>query len=326
MTRNRVVPVPTLRCIVRAATQAPSVHNTQPWRWRASSSSLELLADRSRLLSMTDPDGRNLTISCGAALHHAQTAATALGWAVSVTRLPDPAAPDLLAHLDLSPATAAAHGRELLDAVEQRCTDRRRFTSWPVPDERLAHLAGLASAWGTTARALTDATERFHAERLMVQAAAQQARDRAAVVERDQWVDRGAVDGIPRAALTGSGVVAGAFAHRFETDPVRGLEGQDVQQGDGLVLLVGGHDDPASWLVAGEGLSAMWLAATVEGLSIVPLSQVIEVEQTREALRRDVLRDLGHPLLLVRVGWQAIGRSELTRTPRRPLDDVLEEA
>jgi hypothetical protein len=55
----------------------------------------------------------------------------------------------------------------------------------------------------------------------------------------------------------------------------------------------------------------------------VPLSQVVEVAETREDLQHRVLGDLAVPLLLVRVGWQPIGRSQLEPTPRRRLDDVL---
>jgi hypothetical protein len=53
------------------------------------------------------------------------------------------------------------------------------------------------------------------------------------------------------------------------------------------------------------------------------LTQVVEVPETRAALRHEVFGGLAEPLLLVRVGWQAIGRSQLQPTPRRSLDDVL---
>lgn len=324
MSRTRVVPLPVLRRIVEGATRAPSVHNTQPWRWRGTSEALELLADPGRRLAATDPEGRNMVISCGAALHHAQVVATALGWTPVVRRHPDPAQVDLLARVDLSPGTPAPGGSDLLDTVEQRCTDRRRFTSWPVPDERLAALAAVASEWGTRATALTDTSQRFRAERLVLRAADLQARHPDAVEERDGWLERGHDDGVPLATLTGSGVRAGAHRTRFEDVPDTDLEGQDLQLSDGLVLLSDSTDDPTSWLRAGEGLSAMWLAATVAGLSLVPLSQVVEEPDTREAFRTEVLGGLGHPLLLTRVGWQAIGRSELVRTPRRPVSDVLE--
>ena len=323
MTTSRVVPVPALRLIVAGATRAPSVHNTQPWRWRATSRTLELYADRGRGLPATDPEGRNLVISCGAALHHAQVVAGALGWATLVDRHPDPGRPDLLARLELSPAPPPRNGADVLAAVETRCTDRRRFTSWPVPDERLDHLATIANQWGTRATALSDVTERFLAERLVLRAGEIQRGNRAAMAEQDAWLGRSAADGIPVAALGDSGVRSGAPPHRFEAAPPDGLDAADVQGSDGLVVLFAARDDEASWLRAGEGLSALWLTAAQGGLSVVPLSQVIEVERTRAAFRAEVLGGLAEPLVLARIGWQAMNRTPLPRTPRRPLDEVL---
>ena len=69
MTDTLAVPTAAVRRIVEGATRAPSVHNTQPWLWRAHAHTLDLYADRSRRLGATDPEGRNLVISCGAALH-----------------------------------------------------------------------------------------------------------------------------------------------------------------------------------------------------------------------------------------------------------------
>ncbi len=54
--------------VVAMAGRAPSVHNTQPWRFAIHDSAIDLLADTSRLLPSIDPDGRELMISCGAAL------------------------------------------------------------------------------------------------------------------------------------------------------------------------------------------------------------------------------------------------------------------
>ncbi len=97
---HQEVPAWVMERIVEVASKAPSVHNTQPWRWRGGGHTLELYADRTRQLARTDPLGRNLTISCGAALHHAQVAAGALGWGPAVIRHPDPDRPDLLARMD----------------------------------------------------------------------------------------------------------------------------------------------------------------------------------------------------------------------------------
>lgn len=98
-----------------------------------------------------------------------------------------------------------------------------------------------------------------------------------------------------------------------------------LKPSDGLLAICTAHDDVASWLAAGVALSAMWLQATREGLSVVPLSQVVEMPSTRRALEDS----LGMPGLrvqmLVRLGWQQIGSDGTGRTPRRSLDDVLQD-
>jgi nitroreductase family protein len=320
------VPQETLRRIVELATRAPSVHNTQPWRWRATPHSLELYADRSRQLSVGDPAGRNLVISCGVALHHARIAADALGFSATITRFPDPERPDLLARLDLAPATSSRHAAELLDAIDKRYTDRRRFTSWPVPDDRLTHLAARATAEGARALPLTDVSERFHAELLINRAIDLQHADALVMLEQQSWIDHSPGDGVPSQVLPLPGDLRTRRPSRFATGLIDDMGGGEVEGPDGLIVFCAPNDDPGAWLTAGEGLSSTWLTATMEGLSVVPISQVIEVEETRAGLQLEVLGGLARPLVVIRVGWQAISRSQLARTPRRPVAEVLELA
>lgn len=318
------VPPRVVKSLVEVASRAPSVHNTQPWRWRSDGHVLELYADPTRQLLETDPLGRNLMISCGAALHHAQVAAGALGWGTEVLRHPDPDQPDLVARLTLAPAPPPPGAAEALAALEGRCTDRRRFTSWPVPEERLAHLARIANEWGARAVPLIDETERHIAERLILRGAARQRANGAAMDEQQAWQDRSEEDGVPTKVLPGPAGRRGAHAHRFADAAPGDGPAPEVESSDGLVVFFDSRDDSRAWLRAGEGLSAMWLAATAGGLSVVPLTQVIEVDETRRALQTEVLGGLAHPLILARVGWQAIGQDALVRTPRRAVSDILE--
>src|SRR2546423_1059434 len=50
-------------------------------------------------------------------------------------------------------------------------------------------------------------------------------------------------------------------------------------------LLFGEADEPVNWLRTGEALSAAWLTATTLGVSVVPLSDVVEVVHTGQTLR-----------------------------------------
>jgi nitroreductase len=315
-----------MRRIVELAQRAPSVHNTQPWTWRRSGRSLELYADRSRQLPGADPDGRNLVISCGTVLHHAQVVAEALGLTSTVTRLPEPGQPELLARVVLITGEPSPRAMDLLEAVTRRYTDRRRFTSWPVPDERLTHLAAQATAWSSRALPLTDVSERFRAELLVNRALDLQAADDSLQREQATWVNHGTGDGVPSAVIPGPAELLARRPSRFRSGLLDDVAAREVEGSDGLIVLCAPADEPSAWLRAGEALSAMWLEATHEGLSLVPLSQVVEVPETREAFRLEVLGGLAHPLILVRVGWQAISRSQLPPTPRRPVDEVLDPA
>ena len=187
-----------LRQVLTLACRAPSVHNSQPWLWRIlDDSTVELYADRDRQLPVADPEGRNLAISCGAALHHAQEAAKALGLSTTVDLPADPTRHELLARIHVTAGHAPTDAAERLHALEQRCTDRRRFTSWPVPDTTLTKLAEAASGWGAYAIPITDVTARFRAELLMERAMTVQASDRRYADEQASWIEHGPLDGVP---------------------------------------------------------------------------------------------------------------------------------
>ena len=87
---------------VELACRAPSLHNSQPWRWVASSTSVDLFVDPHRTVTSTDPSGREAIISCGAALHHFEVAMAAVGWAPNVERFPNPNNLDHLASVDFA--------------------------------------------------------------------------------------------------------------------------------------------------------------------------------------------------------------------------------
>ena len=317
--------------VIELACRAPSVHNSQPWRWRVvDDATIELYADRSRQLLVSDPSGRNLALSCGAALHHSQVAAQALGLTAAVDLMPSRDDANLLARISLSPGTSTDEAVGALRAVEERRTDRRRFTSWPIPDSRLARLAKAASGWGAHAIPITDVTARFRTEELCKRAMAAQAMDPRFGEEQRAWLAHSRVDGMPMA--NASPPVRGRpllRPTRFEPasgrEPIEAADAAGmIESSDGLVAICSAADDQRSWLEAGQALSALWLRATHDGLSVVPLSQVVEVDQTRQALHQSVFDGLARPQILARVGWLETTRERLDPTPRRPVNDVVE--
>ena len=82
--------------VLTAAAAAPSLHNSQPWRFRTAPGAIELHADTGREISVADPDHRELVLACGAALLNLRLAIRALGVNVSVSLLPHPGEPNFL--------------------------------------------------------------------------------------------------------------------------------------------------------------------------------------------------------------------------------------
>lgn len=311
------------RRLVELACQAPSVHNTQPWIWRVSNNTVRLYADTSRQLPVEDPTGRNLVISCGAALDHFQYAGRALGWETSVTRMPEGSGRDLpLALVRVDRGKPSRTPAEDLEVLRNRCTDRRRFTSWPVPAAMLDSLVGTARSRGAQAGAVVDEAARLRLELLAHQAHALRAEDPIAKREQRQWVGRSGGDGVPVSVLPALDDPRSIPRTRFGAGLVQESR-TVVESGDGVIVLGGDVDEPGAWLRTGEALSALWLEATRAGLSVVPLSLPVEIDSVRSDLQRVVLKGDLHPHLLVRIGWQAIGRSQLPRTPRRSVSEVL---
>src|SRR5690349_21239551 len=113
---------------IHLACRAPSLHNSQPWRWIVDGTTVDLFADHTKFIRSADRSGREAIISCGVALGHFRAAMAAVGWTTSVDRFPNPGDPDHLATISFEPAryvTDAA--RDRANAIAHRRTDRLPF-------------------------------------------------------------------------------------------------------------------------------------------------------------------------------------------------------
>ncbi|GHJ43900.1 NAD(P)H nitroreductase [Catellatospora sp. TT07R-123] len=313
-----------LRGAVRTALAAPSIFNTQPWQWRLDPPRARLYADRSRQLLVADPSGRLLTVSCGAALHHARTVLAAGGMIVDTVRLPDPADPDLLAEL-----TVDGRGEADLDhllaagAIRRRRTDRRPFSTRPVPEAVCRGLMLAAAREG--AHAVAVGRDHIAVFALAaVRASATQLSDPDYRAELADWTHR--------PPWSGDGVDAsGAVRAVPRRVPVRDfapfggaglLPGREDDRGARYLLIHTDTDTPLDWIRAGEALSAVLLAAVSVGLATAPVSDVTELAATRDQLR-ELLPGLGHPQVAVRIGYPPQGEPP-PRTVRRLPEEVID--
>jgi nitroreductase len=309
--------------LLQAAVAAPSMHNTQPWRFRVTDAGhvVELHADPARQLRYGDPSGRAMHIACGAALFNLRIAAEVAGWQPAVLLLPDPGTPLLLATVRFGgPSAAGDTERELHAAIERRHTSRQPFSNRPVPPGVLAELTEAASLEGAILHIL-DHNETVRVLQLVSDAERAQRADPAYGAELAQWVggprDR---DGIPDTALgprsPDSPTPVRDFTPGQQAGPVGYAWFETIPQ---LAVLSTRSGSTADWLRAGQALQRVLLTATARGIAATPLTQPLE---TGDAwLVRDPRSGSEQPQMILRIGYGL----PTPAAPRRPVADVLDE-
>jgi hypothetical protein len=330
--------------LLRAATAAPSVHNTQPWQLAVGPDRVDVFADPSRRLHHGDPEGRSMLVSVGAAVLSLRVAFAHLGLVVDVALDQDLDA-NLRDHLRNGSdapfpvarvgATGAAAVRldgspslaRLLPALWSRRTNRRPFRAEPVPPALLDVFSAAAEAEGARLRPVVDPSSVAAIVGLLRAAERVEAVDPALLGERAAYVGgRGRAAGIPVASLgprpsdpegrssgatrdLGVGVAAVRESATFESAPT-------------LALLGTSGDEPADWVRAGQALQRLWLELTTAGLHASLLNQPLEHPDLRAALLSYAPGAGAAAQVLLRIGHG----EPVPPTPRRPLSEVRRPA
>ncbi|OMC57632.1 NAD(P)H nitroreductase [Mycobacterium sp. IS-836] len=316
--------VEALKTAVLLACRAPSVHNSQPWRWVAQGDVIDLFVDRHRTVPAADRSGREAVLSCGAALDHFRVAMTASGWLPSITRLPDPIDPTHLASVEFSPMDhVTAAQRQRARAILQRRTDRLAFgmpTYWYAFEPELRSALGESVA---TLDVLADDQRPLLAEASQLSESLRR-EDSSYQLELQWWTSPFALaEGVPPSALASD-----IERHRVDVArdfPVRSHQDRRPEIGadwSKILVLSTPEDTRAEVLACGEALSAVLLECTVAGMATCTLTHLIESEESRDVVRN--LVGHGEPQVLVRAGIAPPLEAIPAPTPRRPLDDVLE--
>lgn len=314
-----------IRDAVMLACRAPSLHNSQPWYWVADGAAVHLFADRTRLMLVGDSTGREMILSCGAALDHLRVALSAAGWDTAVDRFPDPKEPDHVAKLRLSPSEYATDAQRLrANAILRRHTDRLPF--------------GAPADWATLERDLRQEVIRHDVmfdvilddARPMLAEASRLTEtirqyDPSYQAELSWWTTVSDGSGVPQSAriseLEASRVdVARAFPPGCDAERRTDI-GVDHSK---IVVLSTAHEDARhDVLRCGEALSTVLLECTLAGMATCTLTHLTEVAPAREIVRQ-LTGQVGLPQVLIRVGEAPVIEHRAPPTPRRPLTEVLE--
>jgi Nitroreductase family len=310
--------------LIELAARAPSVHNTQPWRFTVTGQAIELYADASRQL-MEDPAGREMIISCGAALFGLRLAIRSLGCQPEVDLLPEPTQRRLLARVRAGRAAPmTSDERAMLQAVPHRHTHRGAFEPGPLPAGLLERMRDDATAEGATLAVIDDGAAYEHLTAILAgwtrwrdlyPTSPAEIRTQAETLRWTREAGSQARDGVPANAFPASaGREAGQLPQRdFDLGRGWGFPPPGGPPASVTAVMVTPGEDEQSWLRAGQALQRMLLRAASQWVFARLQSQPLQSASVRAQIRSS-LTPSGSPQLLLELGVARTSRP----TARRP--------
>ncbi len=315
-----------LEFLLQYAILAPSPLNTQPWLFRINMMDVEIFADRRRSRRVADPVGRELTMSCGAALLNLQVAAEYFGHQYKVDVLPEAANPDLLARLQLG-LEADTSGEDILlfQAITQRRSNPQPFEDKPLPEALVAALDESARKCGAWIQFIREEPARQTAAELVSDADRRLWADKHYREELAHWVrakpgERS--DGLPITRLGVKSWLAfagAALIKSFDRSKTLAITDRDMLLRAPMLAVVGTEtDDVPAWLHAGQALQRILLCARSEEVWASIHNQPIQVPELRDKLA-EMTGQSGFPQALLRLGYGP----EIEPMPRRSARKTL---
>jgi hypothetical protein len=311
--------------LLGAGARAPSLHNSQPWRFQVIDHEVWLFSDPTRRLPHIDPDGRQQIISCGACLLNLRLAMRHLGFEPHVELQP-PGDSNLLAtvrrEVDLGPAGGS--DRRLYEQISERRTTRSRFGTEPIPPAIGQLLRYVVATEGASLHPIGSRTERGVLAHLLVRAIRGQLADPLRTRETLKWLhSKTDTDGMRSSAWEGVAFpVPGLYDPNLPgADDWESRIPQLVDQTALFILSTPGDDRP-DWMKAGQAVQRLLLTASRAGLAASFLDQTIESPPLRAELAESLgLR--GYPQLMLRIGYPWLTP---TASARRSLEDTIVDA
>lgn len=306
-----------LRFLLRYAVLAPSTRNTQPWRFRVEDDRIELHADLERWQRVADPDQREIFISLGCALENLLIAARHFGYRSTADYLSgvDEATPAVRVRVEPGvPMTVTPDPR--FEALCLRRTNHGVYDGSPVAADDLAALAEACSEPELRLHWITDAEGRAQVDDLVMRADAELLSDPDYLHELGEVIGTGAF-GTPWLLAT---IGRFAVAHLPVAARMARADHLAVMSAPAIGIICAHASTRPAQVRVGQVLERIYLTATVRGLSLQPISQLLQVEAVREALSAMLPGASAVPLQPFRIGRASAPR---VHTPRRDVDEVV---
>lgn len=307
-----------LKFLLNYAVLAPSLHNTQPWKFTVRGNEIHVLADTMRWLKVADPDQRELFISIGCALENLLVAANHFGYRYEITYFPDVNERLWVATIRFTETNkpAALADRELFYALGLRHTHRQLYAPTPLAERDLQRLQDCAHEPDLALQFVNAPIIKEQVDTLTITADVTQFADPAYCDELNNWIEQGAFG--HRWLVSRMGQLATAFLNTTTREGEQ--RPSAIISSPTLGLISSGADNPEARVRVGQVFERLALNATAMNIAIQPITQILQVAFLKPEVVRLFEAQEPHPQFAFRLGYANLGQDSTTR---QPLDAVV---
>jgi hypothetical protein len=349
-----------LERMARAGGLAPSGDNLQPWSFGIDGESLLIRHDPHRDLSLFNVQHLASFIALGAVMENIVIAASGEGSRAEITYFPNGQDQELIAKFRFE---TGAEKDALVDFLDKRCTNRKRYAARPIDTEIVKRLTAASTPFPTIGLSWVQDRTRLkqlgqiiaHADRLIFENPLIHAH-LFSTIRWTQAETETTRDGLPIKSLelgrAGSLAFRGLkrwsmvnFLNRFGFSKAAAKNSVMLMRRCSAAGLITAPDtSPHAFMQAGRAFQRVWLQASKENLALQPMTAVIFFQlrsrladckglsqdqiQITDGLRRDLelffaLTQNCVPAMLFRIGF---GAAPSGRTIRRRASEMLKRS
>ena len=313
--------------LIRAAIQAPSGHNSQPWKFYIDSSSIEIVPDFTKALPVVDANHRELYISLGCAVENLCLAAKEKGYrpAPSITQKDDSTY-----SIRVELTEEQVQKDPLFQAIDTRQTNRSAYSHRMIDPDTISMIREVSCQEGTQFSMYPRKSETYNTlSEYIYRGNAIQMQDKAFKKELLSWIRfnkkhiRKTKDGLTHEVMGTPAtpsflgkLIVGLF---LKPDPQNKTDRKKLESSSHLVLFTTKNNTPREWIALGRTLERFLLKTTSLGIANAYMNPPCEVKALAEELRGGLTKNREYPALLLRIGYA----EPMPYAPRKKVEKVI---
>jgi len=313
--------------MIRSAIQAPSGHNSQPWKFYVDSSSIEIAPDFTKALPVVDANHRELYISLGCAVENLCLAAIEMGYRPAPTIIQKDGT---TYSIRVALTKDKVQPDPLFQAIDTRQTNRSEYNHRMINPDTASMIREMACQEGTQFYMHPKGSEMYKTlSEYIYRGNTIQMQDKAFKEELLSWIRfnkrhiRKTNDGLTHEVMGTPAtpsflgkLIVGLF---LKPDPQNKTDRKKLESSSHLVLFTTKNNTPREWISLGRTLERFLLKTTTLGIANAYMNPPCEVKALAEELRGSLTVNRQHPTLLLRIGYAR----PMPYAPRKEMEKVI---